>query len=432
MNGILCVSDKLEALLRTRDVTDYEFRISETEKRELNTERDDFSLYRTIFGSGVSVSVVLEGKKGAAAGSDLSDEGLEKVIGDALVAAESSLPDDANGIAEAQPPEVFHSGPWDGDMAKLYDSLTALFRVIGEKYPHVNPLQIIADHERTHTLYRNSNGVCFEQFDGIYHVAIEMSGSDGELNTGLDYVQVATHDLDTALIDQGGIRSHLEAVEQSLHRVALPGKFEGTMILTPDCLGNFLYMLASNYIMSSVIMDGTSQWLDRLGEQVASEKLTVLLKAHDERIAEREIITDDGYRAEDVTLIEKGVLKSFLLNRYAAKKTGRDVTKNTGFAMVMEPGDTPLADMIASVKRGLIVGGFSGGEPGANGEFSGVAKNSFLVEDGIIVGAVTETMINGNLEHVFRAVAAISTEQICDGTSVLPYLACEGIVISGK
>ena len=100
--------------------------------------------------------------------------------------------------------------------------------------------------------------------------------------------------------------------------------------------------------------------------------------------------------------------------------------------MVMEPGDTALNDMIASVKKGLIVGGFSGGEPGANGEFSGVAKNSFLVEDGKIVGAVTETMINGNLEQVFRNVEAVSCELVCDGTSVIPYVMSSGIVVSGK
>ena len=130
--------------------------------------------------------------------------------------------------------------------------------------------------------------------------------------------------------------------------------------------------------------------------------------------------TGDGYRAEDVTVIENGVLNCFLLNLYAAKKTGRPVTKNTGFNVVMEPGDKTLEEMIASVDRGLIVGAFSGGEPGANGEFSGVAKNSFYVENGKIVGAVTETMVT------------VSKEQVCDGGSVLPYMASAGIVISGK
>ena len=91
-----------------------------------------------------------------------------------------------------------------------------------------------------------------------------------------------------------------------------------------------------------------------------------------------------------------------------------------------------LADMIRSIRRGLIVGGFSGGEPGANGEFSGVAKNSFYVEDGEIRGAVLETMISGNLAEVFSHVREISSELISDGNMAFPYLTADGITISGK
>ncbi len=78
------------------------------------------------------------------------------------------------------------------------------------------------------------------------------------------------------------------------------------------------------------------------------------------------------------------------------------------------------------------MGGFSGGEPGANGEFSGVAKNSFYVENGEIKGAVMETMINGNLQDVFRNVTAVSKELVSDGRMAFPYLATEGVTISGN
>ena len=432
MNDILNVSDQLTALLRGQGVSIFETCVSESEKQELNTEKADFNLFRTIFDCGVSVTVIQDGKKGAASGNDLSPAGLEKVVADALAAAASSIPDEANVIAEGEKPETFRTGCYEADMPRLYDCVKAMMDTIGHDYPRVNLMQVIADHTRSHKIYVNANGTRFEHFDGAYSVTLEMSGSDGEKNTGLDYVGLVTHDLDTPLLCQGSLTQHLKDTEASLNSVPLPGKFEGTILLTPDCLGYFMYMLASNYIMGSVIMEGTSQWLNRLGEQVASDKVTISLKAQDSRLATAQPFTTDGYRAEDVTVIDKGVLHSFLLNLYAAKKTGRPVTKNTSFALVMEPGDTSLADMIASIDKGLIVGGFSGGQPGANGEFSGVAKNSFYVENGRIVGAVTETMINGNLESVFKNVTAVSREQVCDGSSVLPYLACSGIVISGK
>ncbi len=432
MYDIKQISRKLDALLKEKGAAVYEHCVSESEKQELNTEKADFNLFRTIFDNGVSVTVIQDGKKGSASGNDLSDEGLEKVVSDALLGAASSVEDEANAIAERQEPEVFQSGCWDADMPRFYDGLKAMMDTMARDYPKVNPMMLIGDHTRYHVYYVNSNGTCFENRNGLYHVGIEMSGSDGEKNTGLDYTGFCTTDLDTPLISQGSMKQHMEATEASLNSVPLPGKFEGTVIFTPDCLGEFMYMLAGNYIMGGVIMNGTSQWLDKVGQQVASEKITVSLKAEDSRIADLQPFTGDGYKAENVTVIDKGVLNCFLLNLYAARKTGRPVTKNTSFAMVIENGDTPLQDMIASVDKGLIVGGFSGGEPGANGEFSGVAKNSFYVENGKIVGAVTETMINGNLEQVFKNVIAVSKEQVCNGGSVLPWMACSGIVISGK
>ena len=78
------------------------------------------------------------------------------------------------------------------------------------------------------------------------------------------------------------------------------------------------------------------------------------------------------------------------------------------------------------------MGGFSGGMPGPNGEFSGVAKNSFSIENGRIVGAVAETMVSGNLAELFANVSAVSRETVCDGASIFPWAACGGVTVSGK
>ena len=126
------------------------------------------------------------------------------------------------------------------------------------------------------------------------------------------------------------------------------------------------------------------------------------------------------------------MLESFALSLYAANKTGNSRAKNASGALVIAPGDADLDSMIKGIERGLIVGRFSGGEPGASGDFSGVAKNSFLIENGKITGPVSETMINGNLAALMKNVRAISAETVCDGTSVLPYAAFEGVTVSGK
>ena len=100
--------------------------------------------------------------------------------------------------------------------------------------------------------------------------------------------------------------------------------------------------------------------------------------------------------------------------------------------MVIASGDKTLDEIIAGIEKGILVGRFSGGDPAQNGDFSGVAKNSFLIENGKITGAVSETMISGNLAEMLNNLVAISKERVADGYSVLPYAAFDGITVSGK
>ena len=57
---------------------------------------------------------------------------------------------------------------------------------------------------------------------------------------------------------------------------------------------------------------------------------------------------------------------------------------------------------------------FSGGMPGVNGDFSGVAKNSFLIENGKVTTPISETMISGNLAEMLNSIIAVSADTVCD------------------
>ena len=111
-------------------------------------------------------------------------------------------------------------------------------------------------------------------------------------------------------MEMGDLRRHMEDVQNSIYPETLDGKFEGTVIMTPGCAAEFIYMTLSNYIGDGVVINGTSLWLDKVGQQVADEKLTVSLKPYDDRIVMGERATGSGFKSEDVTLIDRGVLKT--------------------------------------------------------------------------------------------------------------------------
>ena len=425
-------ADFLDGILREQKIEKYGFFLNQSEKQELNLENGEFKLLRTVFNNNTSVNVFLGTKTGSAGGNAMTEEGLRKVVEEAKAAAESASEDPCHDIAPGQGKELYRRGIYEPDMEKFIERIREFLDTVAKEYPEVRIMASIGSFDRWHWLSRNTNGTEFEGIGGQYHFSIEICASDGERTTGLDYTGIAMKTLDQPLIELGDIRRHLEDIRRSIHPETLEGKFEGTLILTPGCAANFIFMTLSNYICDGVIINGTSQWLDKVGEQVAHEKLTITLDPYDERIVSGECGTASGFRSEKVTLIEKGVLKTHWLSLYGANKTGRPVVKNTGSDLVVTPGDKTLEELIASVDKGLIIGYYSGGQPGTNGEFSGVAKNSFLIENGKIKGAVTETMVNGNLGEAFRKIRGISREVLCDGGSVVPYIAVDGIVISGK
>ena len=425
-------ADFLDGILREQKIEKYGFFLNQSEKQELNLENGGFKLLRTVFNNTTSVSVFLGSKTGSAGGNAMTEEGLRKVVEEAKAAAESASEDPCHDIAPKQEKELFRRGIDEPDMEKFIERIREFLDTAAKEYPEVRIMSGIGSYDRWHWLSRNTTGTEFEGIGGQYHFSVEICASDGETTTGLDYTGVSMKTLDQPLIELGDFRLHLENIRKSIHPETLEGKFEGTLILTPGCAADFIFMTLSNYICDGVVINGTSQWLDKVGEQVADEKLTITLDPYDERVVAGECGTASGFRSEKVTLIEKGVLKTHWLSLYGANKTGRPVVKNTGSDLVVTPGDKTLEELIASVDKGLIIGYYSGGQPGTNGEFSGVAKNSFLIEKGKIKGAVTETMVNGNLGEAFRNIRGISREVLCNGGSVVPYIAVDGIVISGK
>jgi PmbA protein len=197
-------------------------------------------------------------------------------------------------------------------------------------------------------------------------------------------------------------------------------------------LGELISAVLDNCVSDGALMDKTSPWLGKLGEKVADSSFTLSSAPFDSRIVWGEKVTGDGYISADYDIIKDGVLKSFALSRYGAKKTGFDRAANTARNIVIAGGDTSLEELYKKVGRGLCLNRFSGGSPSPNGDFSGVAKNSFLIEDGKLTDAVSETMVSGNLLEMLGNIIGISRETAADGGTVLPWILFGGVTISGK
>ena len=432
MHDLKMIADKSLAALKNNGADKAQCSVRFTETHEFNVDGGKFSLFRTLFDNSLTLTAVKDDKKGSVGINRLDDESIAAAAVNCLAIAESGAADPAWAFAEKSENGSFTEGSPEADLDLLFDRTEELMNDIKAQFPLILMEQMIVTHKKRHTVFKNSFGVEYEVLSGNYEIELMFSAHEGEKSSSFFGTGVITDRLDTPFMELGTIREDLANVSKQLETNPLAGKFTGVAVLPPSSLGTFIGSALSNFTADGTLLDGTSPWKDSLGKVVADSAITISAAPLDERIVCGERFTGEGFRSENYDIIKDGVLESFMLSGYVANKTGLPRAKNSSYAIVMKPGDTPYADIIAGIERGILVGRFSGGEPGTSGDFSGVAKNSFLIENGKITCALSETMISGNLGELLKNVHAISSEVVCDGATVLPDVAFGGVTVSVK
>ncbi len=402
-----------------------------TEKKEFNVDGGSFSLFRTTYDRKLSLTAIRDHRRGVVVCNGFDRETVASAAEECLASAASAQEDAAWELSREGGGEYTDGAP-EADAGRLFERAKELLGDVKENYPRVIVEQLIASHNRSEGAYANTHGVRYRTQGGAYEAWLMFSGHEGEKSSSFNSAGVLLSDLDSPLIGLGSLRLNLDAAEKGIHTTALDGKFEGTVLLTPDCLGSLLQSLLSNFVSDSVILEGTSLWKDKLGAKIADERLSVWLSPRSPDIVCGERYSSDGFPSSDFCVIRNGVLESFTLSKYVANKTGNRRAPNNSFSLAVPQGDRDVDEIIAGIPRGILMGRFSGGEPGVNGDFSGVAKNSFLIENGRVAGALSETMVSGNLAEMLFRIRGLSRQRVKDGMSALPWLAVDGVMISGK
>ena len=407
--------------------------VSEGAKKEFNVDGGRFSLMRTLFNRNVTITLLKGQRKGTVQINKFEKEAVKNAVSDAIAAAESGKPDEAWEFAKEPVEKEFVDGAPECDTDQLFMRTKEVLENIKEKHPKILMEQMITEHTSTTEVYLNTNGVNYVTKSGAYNFSFMYSAHEGEKSTSFYGSDITLKTLDKPVLECGQIDWEFSMIEKGLDPISLDGKFSGPVILAPMALYEIvLGTVMSNFVGDMCIIDGTSIWKDKLGEQVADPRLSVSFEPYNDDVVVMERHTSEGYETENFDLIKNGKLNSFCLSQYAANKTGKKRSGNAGRNIHVAAGDKTLDEIIKGIDKGLLVMRFSGGQPAASGEYSGVAKNSFLVEGGKITAAISETMISGCVPEMLKNIRDISKDIANDGSNSLPFVCFDGITISGK
>lgn len=405
--------------------------LTKTKKYQIKASVGRLSLLRSAADIDLRLMAVKDGRQGQFAVNSTLKSEIVASARQAVAAAKASPVDAAYGISEFQPEHSFVQGDKKPNLDAMCARMSE-FLQDAKRYPGLCLAETVLGFTFEEKLFANSNGVKFFSSIGVYDFSLDFSSVAGGRSSSVNFASLRLANLSRRLTECGSISLLLRQSGESVKAKPVNRKLTGDIIVSPECLDSFLRFVTEESLKDARIISGTSRYKDKVGAVVAAKGLTLISMPLSPEIAAGYFFTPDGYKAENVSVLENGRLKTLILSRYGAQKTGLKRASNYGGCYIASPGSENFGDVVKSVKRGLLVTRFSGGAPSLNGDFSGLAKNSFYIENGKIKFPVSETMIAGNIPKMFMHIKGISKERVNLGDAIYPWICFAGVTISGK
>jgi PmbA protein len=239
--------------------------------------------------------------------------------------------------------------------------------------------------------------------------------------------------------------SVIEQLELAKRQSSVPSG-QLPVVFTPHgAFSAFIASLASAF-NGRVVAQGASPLGSKQGEQVFDKKLSLW---DDPTIAyhpRSRPCDDEGVSSQRTSLIDNGVVESFLYDLQTASLLRTQSTGNGDrglgglptpsiSALVFGQGNVTFADMVRDVRLGLVIEQLMGAEQTnvLGGEFSGNVLLGYKVENGEIVGRVKNTVVSGNVYKVLDNLTAIGHEaRWVGGLVYAPAFYCSSLAVASK
>ena len=223
---------------------------------------------------------------------------------------------------------------------------------------------------------------------------------------------------------EGAGRRAAEAAVTELRAKKCPGGMM-TVVVDNGFGGLMFHEACGHSLEASSVAKGMSEFSGKVGQQVASSCVTLIddgsLPGQWGSIG----MDDEGNPAQRNVLIENGILKGYLVDRYESRRMGLPATgsgrrQNYRFApearmtnTFIAPGTSTREEIISSVEKGLFVGNINGGSVNpVTGDFNFAVAQCWLIENGRLTEPVYGATLIGNGGDVLKQVDMVGNNLV--------------------
>jgi PmbA protein len=450
----------LESL--TSDVVALAMKAGASDADSVAREGDEFSVtvrmgqVETLKESGsraLGLRVFLGKRSASASTSDLTPDGIRQLVDGAIALARITEEDPFTGM-----PEPGEFGALDCDLHLFYDDVYSLSGPERIEWARRTEAAALAADPRI----TNSEGGTFEAATGRRAMA-NSRGFAGSYRTSYAGVSAAplAQDAEGKMQRDGWWSSARrladidspesvgkEAARRTLRRLGarrVPTQ-RVPILFAPEVARSILGSVFEA-ATGDAIWRSASFLAGKLGEQIAVPELTIvddntMLLPTGAGGFGTSPYDGEGLPSQRTVVVERGMLSSYLLNTYTARKLGMKSTHNAsrGLAgtpgigagnLYVQPGTLSPEEIIAAVPAGLYVTSLMGfGVNVVTGDYSRGATGVWI-ENGQLTHAVEEVTIAGNLAAMLRNVSAIGNDLVFRSAIASPTLRIDGMTLAG-
>ncbi len=185
-------------------------------------------------------------------------------------------------------------------------------------------------------------------------------------------------------------------------------------------------------LYGNAIQQKNSFLIDKIGENIASEKFTLTDNPHIPQARGSRWFDEEGVATRKRAVIEKGVLKMYYIDTYNGAKMNMEPTVQSPSLLNCEHGSKNFDQLLASMGKGIWVTGFNGGNSNSTtGDFS-FGIEGFWVENGKTVKPVNEMNITGNLLTLWKNIIEVGNDPRLISSWRIPSMLFDAVSFNGK
>ncbi len=385
---------------------------------------------------GFGITLYVGQRKGSASTTDSSPDAIRDTVAAAKNIAKYTEEDPCSGLASADlmPTELkdldlFH--PWDIQpddamamaIACEQAGLAVDARLTNSEGAEVNTQQSLR-------VYGNSHGFVGADAGTRHGLSCVLIAED-ENGMQRDYwYTVARNSEDLEASVAVGEQAAARAVARLSSRSAPTGTYP--VLYTPSMASGLIGHLIGA-LSGGALYRRASFMLDSMGEKILPEWLSLVERPHLRGALGSANFDGDGVATHSKAFVEDGLVASYVLSAYSARKLALQPTGNAGGVhnLDLDGPQIEVAQLIKQMDRGLVVSELMGqGINSVTGDYSRGAAG-FWVENGEIAYPVAEVTVAGNLKEIYGRIVALGDDVDYRHNVRAPSILVEAMTVAG-